>query len=111
MYWKRLAVTSTTPPTPPCPPSPAKQSEIENYARYSDPLLPQPCSPGTRTIVQRAIDRGELPTITDIDLLLLPLALLQHQQSTSVHRTGTDVADRIVDQFYRYPAAAHPPPG
>jgi hypothetical protein len=29
----------------------------------------------------------------------------------SGHRTGTDVADRIVDQSYRYPAAAHPPPG
>jgi AcrR family transcriptional regulator len=54
-----------------------------------------------RTIVQRAIDRGELPSTSDVELLAaLPLALLQHLHAISDQRPGTEVVDRIVAQFY-----------
>jgi AcrR family transcriptional regulator len=60
-----------------------------------------------RTIVQRAIDRGELPATTDVELLAaLPLALLQHFRTVSDQRPGTEIADRIVAQFYT--PRAHP---
>ena len=62
-----------------------------------------------RTIIQRAIDRGELPASTDIELLAaLPLALLQHLRTLSGRRPGIDVVDRMVGQFYT--PAARPDP-
>jgi AcrR family transcriptional regulator len=62
-----------------------------------------------RAIIQRAIDRGELPASTDVELLAaLPLALLQHLRTLSGRRPGIDVVDRMVSQFYT--PAARPDP-
>jgi AcrR family transcriptional regulator len=62
-----------------------------------------------RVIVARAVDRGELPETSDVDLLaVLPLALLQHQRLAREARPAADLVERIVDQFYT-PAASVPP--
>jgi AcrR family transcriptional regulator len=54
-----------------------------------------------RTIVQRAVDRGELPPTTDVELLsVLPMALLQQLRLIQDQRLGEEIADRIVAQFY-----------
>jgi AcrR family transcriptional regulator len=54
-----------------------------------------------RAIVQRAVDRGELPASTDVELLsVLPMALLQQLRLTQERRPDEQVADRIVAQFY-----------
>jgi AcrR family transcriptional regulator len=61
-----------------------------------------------RVIVERAVERGELPAATDVELLsTLPLTLLQNWRLE--HDQGPDDAAvlRIVDQFFS-PA---PPPG
>jgi len=64
-----------------------------------------------RQIAQRAVDRGELPTGTDVELLaLLPQALLQQFRLTYDERPGTDLAERIVAQFFTPAAAARPNP-
>lgn len=57
-------------------------------------------------IVGRAVDRGELPAGTDVELLsLLPMAVLQHVRLSAEPRADpAAVVDRIVDQFYS-PAA------
>jgi AcrR family transcriptional regulator len=54
-----------------------------------------------RAIVERAIERGELPPASDVELLsMLPLTLLQNWRLE--HEQGPDDAAvrRIVDQFY-----------
>lgn len=54
-----------------------------------------------RVIVERAVERGELPATSDAELLaLLPLRLLQHWRLN--HEQGPDdaVVERIVAQFY-----------
>lgn len=59
-----------------------------------------------RLIVERAIERGELPAASDVELLaLLPLRLIQHWRLN--HEQGPDdaVVERIIDQFY--PPAPH----
>ncbi|WAH98190.1 TetR/AcrR family transcriptional regulator [Arthrobacter sp. MMS18-M83] len=54
-----------------------------------------------RRLIQRAVDRGELPTSTDVDLLaMLPLALLQFQRFEDNAVPGGDFFERIVAQFY-----------
>ena len=54
-----------------------------------------------RTIVQRAVDRGELPPTADVELLsVLPMALLQQLRLIHDQRPGEEIADRIVAQFY-----------
>ncbi|MEO3857968.1 TetR/AcrR family transcriptional regulator [Acrocarpospora sp. B8E8] len=54
-----------------------------------------------RTIVTRAVDRGELPASTDIELLsLLPVAIVQQWRLVSDQRPGEELMDRIVAQFY-----------
>jgi len=54
-----------------------------------------------RTIVERAVDRGELPPTSDVELLsALPLALLQHLSVEFDWRPDDAVVERIVDQFY-----------
>ena len=55
----------------------------------------------TRTIVERAIARGELPAASDVDLLaMLPVTLLQSWRQA--HDQGPDhtVVERIVTQFF-----------
>lgn len=55
----------------------------------------------TREIVERAVQRGDLPPRSDVELLsMLPLTLLQSWRAE--HGRGPDDAavDRIVDQFY-----------
>ena len=54
-----------------------------------------------RMIVQRAVDRGELPATADVELLsVLPMALLQQLRLIHEERPGEEMADRIVAQFY-----------
>ena len=64
-----------------------------------------------RTIVGRAVDRGELPATSDVELLsVLPLALLQHLSLEHERRPDDEVVARIVDQFYT-PTPSVPPRG
>jgi AcrR family transcriptional regulator len=54
-----------------------------------------------RTIVQRSVDRGELPVATDVELLsMLPMALLQQLRLIHEQRPGEEMVGRIVAQFY-----------
>jgi AcrR family transcriptional regulator len=56
---------------------------------------------GLRTIVTRAVERGELPATSDIELLsMLPLTLLQNWRLVYEWRPDEEVVARIVDQFY-----------
>jgi AcrR family transcriptional regulator len=55
----------------------------------------------TRTIVERAIARGELPAASDVDLLaMLPVTLLQNWRQTYAHSPDDGVVERIVTQFF-----------
>ena len=64
-----------------------------------------------RTIVARAVDRGELPVTSDVELLsLLPLAMFQHWRLGHEQRPDDSVVGRIVDQFYT-PTPSIPPRG
>ena len=61
-----------------------------------------------RLIVERAIERGELPASSDVELLaMLPVTLLQNWRME--HGQGPDdaVVERIVDQFFT-PATTAP---
>ena len=54
-----------------------------------------------RTIVSRAVDRGELAPDSDVELLAqLPLALLQTWRQEHDERPDDSVVKRIVAQFY-----------
>jgi AcrR family transcriptional regulator len=56
---------------------------------------------GVRTIVARAVDRGELAASSDVELLsMLPLALLQHWRLLHDQQPDVAVVERIVQQFY-----------
>jgi hypothetical protein len=64
-----------------------------------------------RTIVVRAVDRGELDEASDVELLsVLPLAVLQHLSLEFDQRPDDAVVARIVDQFYT-PTRSVPPNG
>src|SRR5690348_2295019 len=55
----------------------------------------------TRTIVERAIARGELPAASDVDLLtMLPVTLLQNWRQTYEYSPDDAVIERIVTQFF-----------
>jgi len=58
------------------------------------------------TIVERAVQRGELSSGTDVELLsLLPMAVLQHVRLAQDPRPNPHaVVDRIVEQFFSPPA-------
>jgi AcrR family transcriptional regulator len=61
-----------------------------------------------RTIVTRALDRGELPADSDVELLSsLPLSLLQNWRLEHQQDPDEMVVDRIVAQFYT-PARQEP---
>jgi AcrR family transcriptional regulator len=69
----------------------------EAFRRGVSPALVE----SVRAIVQRAVDRGELPASTDVELLsVLPMALLQQLRLVQERRPDEQVADRIVAQFY-----------
>jgi hypothetical protein len=54
-----------------------------------------------RTIVQRSVDRGELPATADVELMsVLPMALLQQLRLIQEQRPGEEMVGRIVAQFY-----------
>lgn len=54
-----------------------------------------------REIVERSIERKELPPSADVELLsMLPLALLQNWRIDHEYAPGEDVIQRIIDQFY-----------
>jgi AcrR family transcriptional regulator len=54
-----------------------------------------------RTIVDRAVDRGELPAGSDVELLSqLPLSLLQTWRLEHHQDPDDEVVERIVAQFY-----------
>lgn len=56
---------------------------------------------GFRTIVGRAVERGELPPGTDVDLLaMLPLALVHHLRLLAGEPIDERQAKRIADQFF-----------
>jgi AcrR family transcriptional regulator len=55
----------------------------------------------TRTIVERAIARGELPAASDVELLaMLPVTLLQNWRQTYEYSPDDAVVERIVTQFF-----------
>lgn len=55
----------------------------------------------TRTIVERAIARGELPAASDVALLtMLPITLLQNWRQTYEYSPDDAVIERIVTQFF-----------
>jgi AcrR family transcriptional regulator len=54
-----------------------------------------------RSIVTRAVERGELPRSTDVELLsTLPLTLLQNWRLEREQAPGDAAIERIVDQFF-----------
>ena len=54
-----------------------------------------------RVIVERAVDRGEIPVGSDAELLSqLPLSLLQNWRLEHRDQPGQEVIERIVRQFY-----------
>ena len=54
-----------------------------------------------RTIVERAVQRGELPPSTDVELLsMLPLTLLRNWRLEHGQRPDEAAAERIVGQFF-----------
>jgi AcrR family transcriptional regulator len=80
----------------------------EAFRRGVSPML----ADRVRMIVQRAVDRGELPAGTDAELLaLLPQALLQQYRLTYDERPGAELAARIVAAFFTpgTPGAASAP--
>lgn len=57
---------------------------------------------GYRTIVERAVARGELPPQTDIDLLAtLPMALVHQHFALTGRPADEGLVRRIADQFFR----------
>lgn len=55
----------------------------------------------TRVIVERAIERGELPAASDVDLLaMLPVTLLQSWRQAHDQSPDDEVVERIVAQFF-----------
>ena len=54
-----------------------------------------------REIVERAIQRGELPTTTDVELLsMLPVTILQNWRLEHGSSPDDGAVERIVNQFY-----------
>ena len=63
--------------------------------------MTEPTIAGMREILERAIERGELPPETDVALLSsVPPALLQAQRLVAGRHPDDDFVERIVDQFF-----------
>jgi AcrR family transcriptional regulator len=57
---------------------------------------------GFRTIIERAVERGELPPHTDIALMAtLPMALIHQHYALTGKPADERLARRIADQFFR----------
>ena len=101
-------------------PCPEPAADVEAYealiaAAAGDPELGNRCRQATgrfsdsfRTIVTRAVDRGELPADTDIELLadVVPALALYRAQTTGQH-LDEEFIDRMAEQFFT-PANATP---
>jgi hypothetical protein len=56
---------------------------------------------GVRVILERAIERGELPAMSDVELLsMLPLTLMQNWRVEHEQGPSEALVERIVAQFY-----------
>lgn len=56
---------------------------------------------GFRTIIERAVQRGELPASTDVELLVaLPFALVHYHRVLTGEPPDEALAKRIADQFF-----------
>ena len=82
----------------------AISSESLCNARFGEAFragMADPVMAGMRTIVERAVDRGELPAGTDVALLAtLPPALLHVQRLFAERLPDEAFVKRIVDQFF-----------
>jgi AcrR family transcriptional regulator len=59
---------------------------------------------GVRVLLERAIERGELPAMTDVELLsMLPLSLMQNWRMEHEHGPDGALVERIVAQFFSPP--------
>jgi AcrR family transcriptional regulator len=77
----------------------ASNPDLREAFRYS---VIGTVSDRVRTTVARAVERGEVPATSDVELLsVLPMALLQHVRSSQEPRPDPEkVVERIVEQFY-----------
>jgi AcrR family transcriptional regulator len=56
---------------------------------------------GFRTIIERAVERGELPPNTDVELMAtLPMALIHQHHGLTGEPADEGLARRIADQFF-----------
>jgi AcrR family transcriptional regulator len=56
---------------------------------------------GYRTVIERAVERGELPAHTDVELMAtLPIALVHQHHALSGEPADEGLARRIADQFF-----------
>ena len=82
----------------------AISSEALCDPRFGDAFragMAEPMMAGMRTILQRAIERGEIARDTDIALLSsVPPALLHSQRLVSGQHPDEAFVERIVDQFF-----------
>lgn len=63
---------------------------------------------GYRTIIERAVERGELPAQTDVELMAtLPIALVHQHYVLTGKPADEAFARRIADQFFSAAAPSH----
>jgi AcrR family transcriptional regulator len=83
----------------------ASNPELADALRHE--ILPVLMDP-VRTIIQRGIDRGELPPSTDVELLMaVGPALMHHRRLATGQPMDERFARRIVEQFF--PRTRRPP--
>ncbi len=78
----------------------ALAAEPQLASRCSGPVLAG-LSAALRTIVTRAVDRGELPSATDVELLaqVVP-ALIRHRRQIAAPPLDDGLIERMADQFF-----------
>jgi AcrR family transcriptional regulator len=83
----------------------ANNPELADAVRHE--ILPVLMDP-VRAIIQRGVERGELPPSTDVELLMaVGPALMHHRRLASGHPLDERFARRIVEQFF--PRTRRPP--